>query len=348
MKVLMCSILFTFFLTNSVFATEKVEKLRSFYDGKITQLQNYNIGKYSVAKSEIILNDKKISFNTTLDNTEEYSKSFYKYRITTNNNEVLYEGGTKKELPIIDNFDSEKTTPSFLYELKLNNNVVGWIFGWNKDNYYKYYGTDFSVARVFIPYIDNNEIKLYNKKIEGIKFTDIGNYLTQKNNEIKIIHTEPSYGIFSCGACMGYYYVPSDITIKNTLLGIKIKENKFIDISKEFIVKNPEYAYSIAFHYKNFSKMDEAYKLFKHKLVDVSNKCSEYQRELSVFIENDEISFEQYWDTSIHKLSENDAYQCLTDNFPEQNWWHLFMRTGLFPTTKVIETYIQKSLTFAK
>lgn len=347
-------IMFVFIGANLLYANG----LKAYQHNKVIQLADYKTGKYLTNRSSLILNNVKVELYSIVNNEDPYWKrSSYRYEIVANGKR-LYSGGTNNTHTKLgyELFNkSLANEPSFVHELYIGKTKVGWLYGWNKHadnkdnvaNYSDYgyshgYGTDFSVARLLIPIVDkNNQIKIFSKYLQGVKFQDIADLLDIDDNEIKIVPTEDEQSIFGSGAITGYYYLPSPIiSIKSINGDIKVTEEE-LKITDKLIKNDPYYAFSIAYHNNDIYSMKKAYDLLKHTLeIDMksSNECNEYKKNLNDFKVDGYISMKKFWD-SFKYGSHYDVMKCFNEKYNA-----IFIRTGIIPTQKFIDEFFEKSL----
>lgn len=308
-----------------------------------------------LAESEINLNGNAVQFKTIIAvvcNQKLFCA--YTYKVNSKGN-TLYKSSTL--ICYIDKYvktysqdlkASNKYSKSYLNELIIDKKVVGWLFGWNKfkgEDYQK--ELDFSVARLIVPYLDNGQIKLYEKRLNGVELTDIYSCLPSAKREIKIIYMEAHCGVFSGGCSIGYYYIPHEISLTKKGDGkLLIKEKRYVEITEKLIAHNPYYAYSLAYIFNNKEIMKKAYEKFKKELVEVDKKCGQYVLDLDRFVVNDRLQLEKYWHSFVKPKDkyegpiEYKAAKCLEKVIGPERSWYLFYRTGLFPSRKIIEQYL--------
>ena len=169
---------------------------------------------------------KSLSSGKVQANGEEFTAKLLNYRklqITTKSGQLV--------------LDHQVSGKSLLYELGNPEQPMGWMVGWHKyrssiitseiDNDEIYYpDLDFTVGRIFIPYIDaNGNPQVFNKLFDGIRQTDFSPMLVQKDHSITLVSTDSVSGYlwFNCGACTFYYHLPIFINIAREEHGVKLR-----------------------------------------------------------------------------------------------------------------------------
>jgi hypothetical protein len=250
--------------------------------------------------------------------------------------------------------------PSQFYELKIENKKVGWLFGWDRSN--GIYGTDLTFARIIAPvegkFDSHRGSQLFSESYDGLKFKQIADLLAKNSSELLIIYTDHESNVFNCGACYGRYHSPYQVTIKNINGKISVIESN-VKVNQDLIESNSYYAYSIAFGLNDHKAMKEASSQFLHDLKIASEKCGRFDIPLNKW--NDNIYTERgskllklydHWEKAGELLVTDrynidildDASECLENEVSPEFDWYVFMRTGLFPSEKTINSYIENEL----
>ena len=198
---------------------------------KITKLEEskYEREFQTLATSTINLADKKITINL----------SNFRDVVITDEKETVLE-------------ERKVSGATSIYEIKHQGEVVAWGVGWHKRCKEFYAHVDFTAFRLFVPYLDNGEVKIQNKlinlKIEQVKEALIGGDSLILADGIDING--------SSGASTYYYHGASffEIDNKNGInLDLSFEElNKKIDINK----LNPALILSTLAKYKQFEKLN--------------------------------------------------------------------------------------------
>lgn len=246
---------------------------------------------------------------------------------------------------------SREALHSQFHALTINGKKVGWLFGWNKYQSYGPYSLDFSFARLLIPaHTDSAAPGLYTTSIEGLKQSAVADLLDRNDNELLITPTEVEGNLFSCGACLGYYYTPKLIKITRHESQTVSVTASDVPITDRLIEADPGYAYAIAFNQDDTQGMRKAFDVLKPKLIGVEKSCSEYDIPLDGTIGPS-------WRWGAHVMRshwkkvremrgnshiEDDAHDCVKPLLTDGLDWHLFIRTGLFPSISTIEGYINR------
>jgi hypothetical protein len=287
-----------------------------------------------------------------------YSKksSNYYYTVTKGDKILLEIGNTNFPVPFRSPILNEpERTVTNLHSLSIQGRKIGWLFGWDKFGG-EHYDLDFSFARILIPdsTIDGNERKyseLWTETFSGIKFS-ISDFLVKKENQLLIVPTSSDNNSpFWWGAVTGYYYFPYEVRFTLNNVGVTILKRNKVTLNQLFVESDPSYAYGIAFLMNDHNFMKIASNYFLHKMEAVSNKCGEYDRDLEKFSSKKTIDLEKFWEWSLlqnpleglppHRPSIHDVANCIKEAAGSDFVWHFFKRTGLFPSRKTINAYIE-------
>jgi len=117
---------------------------------------------------------------------------------------------------------SDKTS---LYELNNADGLFGWIVGWDLYDDSSYYGDiDFTVARVVVPYLDENGgQKVWDAVYSGVQNLKYLNMLDNETGQVSIVAGLGIRGPRFCNsnACAWHWKQPVFVTIKRTSAGIE-------------------------------------------------------------------------------------------------------------------------------
>jgi len=117
---------------------------------------------------------------------------------------------------------SDKTS---LYELNNADGLFGWIVGWDLYDDSSYYGDiDFTVARVVVPYIDENgDQKAWDAVYPGVQNLKYLNMLDNEAGQVSIVAGLGIRGPKFCNsnACAWHWKQPIFVTIQRTSNGIE-------------------------------------------------------------------------------------------------------------------------------
>jgi len=140
-----------------------------------------------------------------------------------------------------------------IYEIKHQGEVVAWGVGWHQHCKEGYAHVDFTAFRLFVPYLDNGEIKIQNKLIQ-LKINQVKEALIEGDSLILADGINISG---SDGASTYYYHGASffEIDNKNGInFDLSFEElNKKIDINK----LNPALILSTLTNYNQLEKLEE-------------------------------------------------------------------------------------------
>jgi len=276
-------------------------------------------------------------------NIGTYGKNNYWYKVTLNG-ELLVENGWNLRFEGISR-RMEKQEDAFLpaqiHELLIQEKNIGWLFGWNRFNDATFHqGLEFSFARVIVPTLDS----MYNQSHHGLKFSEIADLLDKKYNQLVITPTQIQDTIHSIPH-RGYYYTPYQVTFWSNDSGTQARESSF-KVSDALVRLNPFYAYAIAVNTNDHTGMRKSSDNFLAVLKDAEQACSEYEflvEEVCPECKTTK-SFNpvSYLENNGSPLSSNynQIKRCLLSALPNDAVYHLFSRTGLFPSEKVINDYI--------
>jgi hypothetical protein len=298
------------------------------------------------------------------DPTEDsYRQSFYYYQVFKNGEPIFSKGresiGKILRKKMIR--DQGEVFPTQFHLLKTDSRSIGWLFGWNKHadeegkGYYP--DLDFSFARALIPSHDrlnkNSETELYTTEYYGLKFKSIADLLDHEKNQILLTPVTYHLHLFACNACSGKYYMPSEVLITAGESRTTVKNSKKITINLKLVDKNPEYAFAIAFNQDDHAAMKVAASQFDEQFKIASEHCGKYDVSLKQTIASSEYTFfidiKEHWTLIDQRLrikkeydpiSSRYAAECLYEVLPPDFVWHVFYRTGLFPSRKSVDEYI--------
>ena len=199
---------------------------------KITKLEEskYEREFQTLATSTINLADKKITINL----------SNFRDVVITDEKEAVLE-------------ERKVSGASSIYEIKHQGEVVAWGVGWHQHCKEGYAHVDFTAFRLFVPYLDNGEIKIQNKLIQ-LKINQVKEALIEGDSLILADGINISG---SDGASTYYYHGASffEIDNKNGInFDLSFEElNKKIDINK----LNPALILSTLTNYNQLEKLEE-------------------------------------------------------------------------------------------
>ena len=209
----------------------KIHNILFEVPNKITKLEEskYEREFQTLATSTINLVDKKITINL----------SNFRDVVITDEKETVLE-------------ERKVSGATSIYEIKHQGEVVAWGVGWHKDCKEGYTHVDFTAFRLFVPYLDNGEVKIENKliklKIEQVKEALIDGDTLILADGIDINGND--------GASTYYYHGVSffEVDNKNGInFDLNFEElNKKIDINK----LNPALILSTLAKYKQFEKLN--------------------------------------------------------------------------------------------
>jgi len=284
-----------------------------------------------------------------------YRQANYYYRITKNNGELVYENGKSHEKRHFNEGVKKegKLMPLQFYTLDIQGKRVGWLFGWNKYENAEYYqDIDFSFARVLIPTGET----LYTASGDGFKFKEVADLLDKQDNQL-VVTEGYTQDTFDAKPTYGYHYIPIQHLIALEEGSVTVSTG-VIDISDRLIENDPYYAYAIALNTDKYDDIKRISDRFKDKLELASNHCPQF--ELTVAEACPECTSEglfrpaAYLGVHIDRWGEggweafekardrvDDIETCLTEVLTEDEFYHLFYRTGLFPSQRVIDDYLE-------
>ena len=199
---------------------------------KITKLEEskYEREFQTLATSTINLATKKITINL----------SNFRDVIITDEKEIVLE-------------DRRVSGATSIYEIKHKGKVVSWGVGWHKDCKEGYAHADFTAFRLFVPYLDNGEVKIQNKFIK-LKINQVKEALIEGDSLI----LADGITISANDSASTYYYHGAsffEIDNKNGInFDLSFEElNKKIDINK----LNPALILSTLAKYKQVEKLND-------------------------------------------------------------------------------------------
>ena len=199
---------------------------------KITKLEEskYEREFQTLATSTINILDKQITFNL----------SNFRDMTIKDNKGIVYE-------------DRRVTGFTSIYEIKHKEQVVAWGVGWHQHCKEGYAHVDFTAFRLYVPYLDNGEIKIQNK-LTQLKINQVKEALIEGDSLI-LADGIDIYG--GDGASTYYYHGASffEIDNKNGInFDLSFEElNKKIDINK----LNPALILSTLIKYKQLEKLND-------------------------------------------------------------------------------------------
>ena len=199
---------------------------------KITKLEEskYEREFQTLATSTINLADKKITINL----------SNFRDVVITDEKEAVLE-------------ERKVSGATSIYEIKHKEQVIAWGVGWHKHCKEGYAHVDFTAFRLFVPYLDNGEIKIQNKLIQ-LKINQVKEALIEGDSLILADGIDISG---NSGASDYYYHGASFFEIDNTKginFNLTFEElDKKIDINK----LNPALILSTLAKYKQLEKLND-------------------------------------------------------------------------------------------
>ena len=199
---------------------------------KITKLEEskYEREFQTLATSTINLADKQITFNL----------SNFRDVVITDEKEIVLE-------------ERKVSGATSIYEIKHQGEVVAWGVGWHKRCKEFYAQTDFTAFRLFVPYLDNGEIKIQNK-LTQLKINEVKEALIEGDSLILADGIDIDG---NSGASTYYYHGASFFEIDNQNginFDLSFEElNKKIDINK----LNPALILSTLIKYKQLEKLND-------------------------------------------------------------------------------------------
>ena len=210
----------------------KIHNILFEVPNKIIKLEKskYDRGFQTLATSTINILDKQITFNL----------SNFRDMTIKDNKGIVYE-------------DRRVSGATSIYEIKHQGEVVAWGVGWHKRCKEFYTHTDFTAFRLFVPYLDNGEIKIQNK-LTQLKINQVKEALIESDSLILADGIDISG---TSGAFDYYYHGASFFEIDNTK-GINFdltfdELDKKIDINK----LNPALILSTYAHYNEVEKLND-------------------------------------------------------------------------------------------
>ena len=199
---------------------------------KITKLEEskYEREFQTLATSTINLVDKKITINL----------SNFRDVVITDEKEIVLE-------------ERKVSGATSIYEIKHQGEVVAWGVGWHKRCKEFYAHVDFTAFRLFVPYLDNGEVKIQNKLIK-LKIEQVKEALIDGDT---LILADGIYIYGNDNASTYKYHGASffEIDNKNKInFDLKFEElNKKININK----LNPALILSTLAKYKQLEKLND-------------------------------------------------------------------------------------------
>ena len=282
-----------------------------------------------------------------------YGSGNYYYSITLDDTELIYERGWKSNKRHLQEMyiQEGEFLPIQFHTLDIQGKRVGWLFGWNQYASTEYSSDlDFSFARLIIP--TGKKRELYTTQGRGFKFRVIADFLDKQDNQLIVTegHTQDTFGV---RAMFNYYHLPYQhlITLDGDgLINVKTGD---IKISEKFIESNPYYAYSIALYYDDYDVVRRASNRFKDALDKAEKGCPEY--DLTVAQGCPECAKEGLFRPTAYvgytnRTRENSAARhktydalksCLVSAIGKEAYHYLYFATGLFPSQRVIDDYIE-------
>ena len=235
------------------------------------------------------------------------------------------------------------------HTLDIQGKRVGWLFGWNQ--YAKYDSDlDFSFARLVVPI--GNKGELYTAQGEGFKFRVIADFLDKKDNQLIITegHIQDTFGV---KARFNYYHLPYQHLFTLDEDGLINVETGNIEISEKLIDSNPYYAYSIALNYDDYDAIRKTSSRFKDTLDKAAKECPEYDLTAAqgcpecakegIFRPTAYVGYtNRTRENSVERHKVDDELKsCLVSAVGKDAYYYLFFSTGLFPSQKVINDYLE-------
>lgn len=297
-----------------------------------------------------------------------YSQLQYYYQLFLNDEEIFTKGSKTRfnniQPRLAGNGDEE--IPTQFHSLTIQDKKVGWLFGWNKyedDGYYT--DLDFSFARIFVPQHSVSSSsesidRLFTGAYEGIKFRTIADLLDKEPNQLLITPTDYQGNVFFGGAALGYYYIPRELRV--TKIGDEVAVSKSdIKINQRLIDSDPAHVYAIAFNIDDHAVMKKVSSKFQGEMEIASESCGKYDVSIEIMgvQQGGYIDMYEYWKRAAGVLgyedrfplsAARDAASCIEGAlmFSRDFVWHFFYRTGLFPSRKTIDHYIEKQYKYAQ
>lgn len=282
-----------------------------------------------------------------------YNSGNYYYSITLDDVELILEKGwqgNKRHLQEM-YIQEGMFMPTQLHTLDIQDKRVGWLFGWNQYANSEYStDLDMSFARMIVPL--GKHRGLYTEQKRGYKFREIADLLDRGDNQLLITEgrIQDTFGV---KAMWNYYHLPYQHLFTLEEDGYIDVKTGNIEISEKFIESNPYYAYSIALNYDDYDAIRRASSKFKDTLNKVAKRCPEY--DLTVAQGCPECAKEGLFRPTAYvgytnRTRENSADRhkayddrktCLVSAIGQEAYHYLFFATGLFPSQRVIDDYIE-------
>lgn len=291
-----------------------------------------------------------------------YPEGRYCYNLTLDDKQVFEAGWCHNFKNYTQSMSIVKgqTKATVFHHLLINNNKIGWLFGWNSYGDSSYFpDMDFSFARIFLPSKDmpNN---LYTDYLHGIKFGTISENLDKQPNQLLIVPTG-RVSVWGDNANADYYFLPGEVTtITSSNQGLTITSSDF-KIDEKFIATQPEYAYAIAVITNDYDSILKAYSKVEDSLVGIEESCGRFNitveelcPECRIYEPKEHlhklgyvpyIDYTDYYNPAPGNNYE-DAYFCLRKAKLKADTDTMFHPTGLFPTRKVVENYVKNKYTY--
>jgi len=199
---------------------------------KITKLEEskYEREFQTLATSTINILDKQITFNL----------SNFRDMTIKDNRGIVYE-------------DRRVSGATSIYEIKHKGEVVAWGVGWHKRCKEFYAQTDFTAFRLYVPYLDNGEIKIQNK-LTQLKINQVKEALIEGGSLVLVDGIDISGN--SNSSTYNYHGASFfEIDNKNGInFDLSFEElNKKVDINK----LNPALILSTLIKYKQLEKLND-------------------------------------------------------------------------------------------
>jgi len=294
-------------------------------------------------------------------NADSYRQSSYYYQILKNGEEVFTKGrkatgdSIRKQMVI----QRGEVAPTQFHLLSAGGKPVGWLFGWNKHGESGWGGwsggLDFSFGRVFIPTHSRfgiiSKTELFTEDFGGFKFRAIADLLDRELNQVLLTPVHAHGNVYNCGACMGYYFMPSEVLITAGRYRTAVKQSN-ITINRRLIENNPAYAFGIAFNQDDHAAMKAAAQGFDDLFNAASVTCGQYDVSLKETVASSEytysVNMSEHWAVVSRRMGKGDMWgvttdvaQCLYQVLPDEFVWNVFTRTGLFPSRRAVDEYIE-------
>ena len=247
---------------------------------KITKLEEskYEREFQTLATSTINLADKQITFKL----------SNFRDVVITDEKEIVLE-------------ERKVSGATSIYEIKHQGEVVAWGVGWHKRCKEFYAQTDFTAFRLFVPYLDNGEIKIQNK-LTQLKINEVKEALIEGDSLILADGIDIDG---NSGASTYYYHGASFFEIDNQNginFDLSFEElNKKIDINK----LNPALILSTLIKYKQLEKLNDYTKNNFDKIYEdfgANYWWGVWDGSFYIKIDNKNAIFEK-WQETLKKLS---------------------------------------------